>query len=459
MKLKHRFFAVVAGILATTSCDNNKIRLVEIDELIKNLDNPNYVIVDTRSDSLYNGFKDKNAMRGGHIKGAIQFTCSWLYNIERDKFESFAEGKGMTKDKTLVFYGNNPDDVDCVTSEFSAGGYKVGEFKDFVRYANGDYPLENFPNFRYSVSLEWVDAVIKGEKPETYDNHEAMIFEVSWGPLEGAKSYAEHIVGAYHFDTDWVENAPVWNLSDPKVIEQNLLKNGITKDKTIILYSDNQLAAYRVFWVLKWAGVEDVRVMNGNFATWQDAGLPTESSVNIPTAEIDFGTTVPTNPQIDISMPDDVMHARKGGLKLISNRAWDEYTGKISGYDYIPGLGEPEGAVWGFAGTDSSNIADYYDPDGTLRNPNEIFALWREQGILPEDSLAFYCGTGWRATVPWFITQLAGWNHTYVYDGGWNAWQMNSTLPIQRGAPHNMPKPDSKNDYGDVAKRGNSCKS
>ena len=66
------------------------------------------------------------------------------------------------------------------------------------------------------------------------------------------------------------------------MIEQNLLKNGITADKTIILYSDNQLAAYRVFWALKWAGVKDVRVLNGNLSTWMDANLPTETTVNTP---------------------------------------------------------------------------------------------------------------------------------------------------------------------------------
>ncbi len=43
----------------------------------------------------------------------------------------------------------------------------------------------------------------------------------------------------------------------------------------------------------------------------------------------------------------------------------------------------------GIAGTDSSNMADYYDPDGTLRNPNEIFALWKTQGIEKGDKLAF----------------------------------------------------------------------
>lgn len=446
--------------LALTDCDDRSVKKIDTETLLKNINNPDYVLIDTRQDSLYNGFKDKNASRGGHIKGAIQFTTEWLDGIAEDKFESFAAGKGITKEKTLVFYDSNPDNLERVSAEFAAKGYKVRVFNDYLNYVNAtDYPLEQFPNFQYSVSPQWVDAVMKGEKPESYNNDKFMIFEVSWGPLEQAKAYTQHIVGAYHFNTDWIENDPIWNLSDPKIIEANLLKNGITKDKTIILYSDNQLAAYRLFWALKWAGVEDVRVLNGNLSTWMDANLPTETQVNIPQPETAFGVTIPAHPEINISMPQDAIQAQQTGTKLISNRSWDEYQGKISGYDYIPGKGEPQGAIWGFAGTDSSNMADYYDPDNTLRNPNEIFALWETQGIKKGDKLAFYCGTGWRAGMPWFMTQLAGWNNTYIYDGGWNAWQMDSKFPVQKGAPHNMSKPDAKNDFGKVMKKGASCKS
>ena len=359
----------------------------------------------------------------------------------------------------MVFYDSNLDNLACISADFAAKGYKTRVFNDFISYANADYPLERFQNFQYSVSPEWINSVLKGEKPETYDNDKFAIFEVSWGPLEKSQGYVQHIVGAYHFDTDWIENGPIWNLSSPEVIEQNLLKNGITADKTIILYSDNQLAAYRVFWALKWAGVKDVRVLNGNLSTWMDANLPTETTVNTPIPETHFGATIPANSAIDIETPKEIMLAQQNGLKLISNRAWDEYTGKVSGYDYIPGKGEPRGAIWGFAGTDSSNMADFYDPDGTLRNPNEIFALWKTQGIEKGNKLAFYCGTGWRAGVPWFMTQLAGWKDTLIYDGGWNQWQMDSVYPVQKGAPNNMTKPDSKNDFGKVMKKGNSCKS
>lgn len=458
MKFKPILLAVAVS-LGLSACNETTVKVIETEDLIKNLDNPDFVIIDTRQDSLYNGFKDKNATRGGHIKGAVQFSCDWMGYIQPEKFEIFAAGKGMTKEKHLVFYDTDSDNLDCVTAEFATRGYKVSRFNDFISYANTGNPLESFEHFQYSVSPQWVNAALNGEKPETLDNDKVMLFEVSWGSLENAKAYTQHIVGAYHFNTDWVENGPLWNLSSPSVIEQNLLANGITKDKTIILYSDNQLAAYRVFWALKWAGVEDVRVLNGNLATWMDAGFPTETQVNIPQPEKQFGTQIPANSQIDIATPQEVIEAQKKGLKLISNRAWDEYSGKISGYDYIPGKGEPQGAIWGFAGTDSSNLADYYDPDGTLRNPKEIFALWQTQGIEPGDRLAFYCGTGWRASVSWFITQLAGWKNTVVYDGGWNVWQMDSQYPIQKGVPKSMNKPNSYNDFGRTLKKGYSCKS
>ncbi|MDH3001089.1 thiosulfate sulfurtransferase [Chelonobacter oris] len=447
-------------LLALAACDGKTVTDIETAELLQRLDNSDFVIIDSRHDSFYNGFKSPNAIRGGHIPGAIQFSTTWLENISDDKFEQFAADKGITKDKTLVFYDDNPDDLERISAEFAAKGYNVRVFKEFINYANVDSnPLVSFPNYTWSVSPQWLNAVINGEKAESYDNDRFMVFEVSWGPLETANAYVQHIVGAYHFDTDWVENAPVWNLSDPRVIEQNLIKNGISKDKTIILYSDNQLAAQRVFWALKWAGVEDVRYLNGGLYMWKDLDYRTETKVNVPQPVEAFGTTIPQHPQYNIAMPRQALKAmEEENLKLVSIRSWDEYTGKVSGYDYIPGKGEPQGAIWGFAGTDSSNVADYYDPDGTLRNPYEIFNLWQAQGIRRGDRLAFYCGTGWRAGVPWFITQMTGWTNTAVYDGGWNVWQMDSEFPVQKGAPNNMRKPDPKNDFGKLHKAGASCK-
>ncbi len=457
MKIRSILISIIF-LITVLACNNkNTVGEIKIDEVVKNLDNPKYVFVDNRDDSFYNGFKEKDAKRGGHIKGAVQFNCAIFDYIEEDKFESYVGAKGITKDKTVVFYGTERETLNCISGEFAARGYKTKIFDGFKEYANNEsYPMESFPNFHLSVSPEWINEVIQGKKPETYNNDKFMIFEVSWGPLDKAEKYKkEHITGSYHFDTDWVENGPLWNFSEPSVVEKNLLAAGITSDKTIILYSDDHSAAYRVFLALKWMGVKDVRVMNGNLSTWIDKGLTTENKINEPSAETVFGVATPVHPEYIVAMPEEAIKMQKEGLKLISNRSWEEYIGEVSGYDYIPGKGEPLGAIWGFSGVDASNMSDYLDPDGTLRNPKEIFELWKGQNMLKGDKLAFYCGTGWRASIPWFMTQMDGWSNTYVYDGGWNAWQMDAKNPIQTGAPNNMTKPDSRNNYGKIEKKSN----
>lgn len=444
--MKLTALSVLTGLMLT-GCDNKQtVMEVSIDELLKMENNPEIVLVDTRGDSYYNGFKSPNAERGGHIPNAVQFTTDWLDAIQPEYFESFAADKGITKDKTIVLYDDNLDNLERVSAEFSAKGYQVRVFKDFVDYTKrANAPLEAFPNYKLLVSAQWLKAALDGKKPETDSGNAIMVFHVSWGPTDQAQGYKQHIPSAYHFNTDWIENGPLWNLSDADVIKANLLKNGITKDKEIVLYSENPLAAFRVFWALKWAGVEDVRILNGGMNAWINNEYPIDFTVNEPEPVTDFGRPIPANPQIDIAGAQQAYQAQQhDGLKLVSIRAWDEHLGKISGYDYIEGKGEPAGAIWGYAGTDSSNVADYYDPDGSLRNPNEIFALWKTQGIQRGDKLAFYCGTGWRAGVPWFITRLAGWDNTVIYDGGWNAWQMDKTLPTLNISP-NAKKPDAHN--------------
>lgn len=455
MKVKSLVFGL---ILVLMGCgERSVVQKLDTQSFLGSLNQPNTLIIDVRDDSFYNGFKERGAKRGGHIKGAIQFSASWLDYMDISNLERFAKQKGIDKEKTLVFYGDSSD-VERVGAEFASRGYKVKTFENFTEIANSDFPLESFPNYFYSVSPSWLTELINGGNPESYKGGEYMVFEVSWGELKDAKDYATHIKGAYHFNTDWIENAPVWNLSSPEVIEENLLKNGITHDKTIILYSSNQLAAYRVFLALKYAGVEDVRVLNGNLDTWIDSNAEVERKVNLPKAEKEFGAKIAKEVDFIIPMPKELIAQQKKGLKLVSNRAWEEYIGEISGYSYIPRVGEVVGAIYGFAGSDSSNMADYYDPDGTLRNLLEIFELWREQGIVPSDEVAFYCGTGWRAGVSWFMTQMAGWSKAKVYDGGWNAWQMDESLPVQIGAPKGMSKPDAKNDFGKVWRKGLSCK-
>ncbi len=58
-----------------------------------------------------------------------------------------------------------------------------------------------------------------------------------------------------------------------------------------------------------------------------------------------------------------------------------------------------------------------------------------ESGASLDNELSFYCGTGWRATIPFLICYENGMTNMTVYDGGWYQWQMDDSLPVQVGIP------------------------
>ena len=97
------------------------------------------------------------------------------------------------------------------------------------------------------------------------------------------------------------------------------------------------------------------------------------------------------------------------GAALVSVRTWNEHIGKVSGYNYIRARRAHRGRRVGNCGTDAYHMQHYRNLDNTMRPYPEIAANWDEVGITPDKWLAFYCGTGWRASETWFYAYLMGW--------------------------------------------------
>lgn len=436
---------------SSTKTEVKEVKTINLADFKNALSDSNYKFVDTRSDEAFNGFTNGEVKQGGHLKNAIQYSATFVGNVAEAKLAKYVSDKGLDKNKKIVLYDTNKENLNKVATEFSKLGYEVFKFEDYKTFADDEDNKANivsYKNYENLVSAEWVQHLTQGHKPEGYTNDNYKIFEVSWGEVDKAKSYNEgHIKGSYHFNTDLIEEGPVWNLQTAENIKNNLLKQGVTSKTTVVLYSDDASAAFRVYYAMKWAGVEDVRILNGGLQVWKNANGEVETTVNTPKEESEFGVTVPANPQYTIARAKEMAEkAKSENIKLVSIRSWEEYKGETSGYDYIEKAGEPQGAIFGFSGTNASNMDDYYDPDGTLRNPQEIYNLWLSQGIKEGDAIALYCGTGWRNSIPWFMTQLTDRQNTYFYDGGWNDWQMEKDLPIDVNKDKGE-KPDAKNDY------------
>lgn len=445
--------ALLTGAMALTACSKNnvgeekkenkkveKAQTISIEDLSKNLDNRDYQVVDLRQDDAYLGYKVGGISRGGHIKNAKQFTYTWLDKLKEadTTLEKLLKDKEIDPNKNIVLYSNKNDESNDLANQMKELNYNnVFVFNDLAKWAEDkEKPMESAPNYNMIVSPEWVNDLVNGKKPETYVNDKYVILEASWGPESDAYK-AGHIPGSIHFNTDNVESEDnQWNLGPVDNMKKKFEENGISYDKTVVVYSDDVAAAGRVYLALKWAGVEDVRILNGGMTAWKDAGYEAEKKDNKPTAVKDFGVKIPNHPEYQIPLPKDILEKQKDpNFRLVSIRSWDEFIGKTSGYSYIKGAGEPKGAVWGHAGEDNTSMSDYLDVDNTFRSFPEIENMWAEWDIKKGNEISFYCGTGWRAAVPWILTETQGWKDVTVFDGGWYTWEKDKSLPVQVGDP------------------------
>jgi len=222
--------------------------------------------------------------------------------------------------------------------------------------------MSRLTNYERLVHPEWVHGLINGQHAEVSSGQGFAIFHVNSGaPGDYEKG---HIPGALYLNTDALESAPSWNRLSDEDLEAALLARGITHDKTIVLYgsssnlnageaqagrSAGQIAAARAAVILMYAGVEDLRLMDGGFDAWVSAGYEVETKEHQPTPAEAFGVPVPGHPDyiIDIEEVKALLDDPRG--VLVSVRSWAEFTGEASGYDYIGSKGRIAGAVWGSA--------------------------------------------------------------------------------------------------------------
>ncbi len=443
-------FLLFSSLFLLSACsDNNKesnsektkttaaVQTIKTNELKANLGKKDWVIVDTRSNDAFNGWALDGVKRGGHIKGAVDFSANWLNaadNKKDEKLKKLLKSKGISSNKKVVLYDANGKDAKNVAEYLkSLGFHSIYQYdvKDWA--ANKDLPLDSYPNYKMLVPPSVVNDMIQNKN----NGKPYKIFEASWG--DESKDYkAGHITGAVHINTDEVEEGPVWNRLKDNELEKFALKNGITKDTTVVLYGSDSMPAFRVAVILKYMGVNDVRVLNGGFNAWKNAGYPIETKANSKQAVASFGTKVPANPNYIIDMPEakKILADNKKNSYLVDIRSWAEFIGKTSGYNYIKPKGRPAGSVWGHAGSDSSHLEDFRNIDNTMRNGSEILAMWKKDGINPDKKLAFYCGTGWRAAEVLFYADVLGLKNISLYDGGWNEWSMNPSNPVETGVPN-----------------------
>lgn len=418
-----------------------------------------YQIIDIREQYQYIGWS-KGMVMGGHITNAIDFPMSWVTNKSyQDKISTELVRRGIDVHKKTVIYAD-----DTVTDE-DAKKYQALGFKElsvlkggFKAYVTADYPVEKLQGYARYVHPHWVQDLMDGKQPEAYSNTKFIIIEMGFDK----RAYLEgHIKGAVYMDASsfnenpgirvlaeydaipMAEQLTFWDFPSDKAIKANLEKFGITHDTTVILYAkdDATTAANRAVLVMDYAGVKDIRLLNGGKTLWTLEGRPLDTADVAIMPIADFGVSVPQKPDIYINHDKERQLIDDPNAVIASIRSWPEYLGKISGYTYIGVAGDIKGSRFGYAGSNPYAMEDFRNLDNTLFNYKIINERWERWGITADKYVSFHCGTGWRAAETYYIAEALGWKGIGVYVGGWYQWSKLPNSPIMaKGLPKDAPE-------------------
>ena len=407
---------------------------------------PDHVIIDVRPAAAYNGWRLQNEPRGGHIPGARSLPHKWSKYID---WIEIVRSKGILPERQIVLYGYNLEETEEVAAMFRTAGYNtLYTYNGFLQEWAPDFdlPLLQLKKYRQLIYPQWIHTLISGNDPPEYDGSDYVICHVHY--RNRADYEKGHIPGAISLDTLTLESPDTWNRRSPEELEEALTALGITPDTTVILYgrfafprnddpfpgsSAGHLGAMRAAFIMMYAGVKDVRILNGGLRAWEDEGYATTKLEFHPRPATSFGAVIPGKPELAVDLPEarEILASTDG--ELVCVRSLPEYRGEVSGYNYIDKKGRIPGAVFGNCGSDAYHMENYRNLDHTTREFHEIEKIWQDEAITPDKHIAFYCGTGWRGSEAFFNAWLMGWPRVSVFDGGWFEWSNDPANPIETG--------------------------
>ncbi|MCK9422051.1 MAG: rhodanese-like domain-containing protein [Bacteroidales bacterium] len=238
-------------------------------------------IIDVRPVDAYNGWQLQNEPRGGHIKHSRSLPVKWTKYID---WIEIVRHKHIFPEHQIIVYGYNETDSVKAAERFLRSGYDhVSVYNRFAKEWSEypELPVGKLERFEKLVPAQWVNLLISGGRPPHYINGKYVVVHAHYRNREAYLS--GHIPGAIDMDTMAIEAPETWNRRSPQELKEALEAHGITADTTVVMYGKymspdikdpfpgsaaGDIGAVRCAFVMMYAGVKDVRVLNGGFQSW-----------------------------------------------------------------------------------------------------------------------------------------------------------------------------------------------
>lgn len=265
----------------------------------------------------------------------------------------------------------------------------------------------------------------------------AVLLDVQWNLTvtpdtpAGDELYARgHLPRAVHLDVDTDLSDPVrpggaggrHPLPDPGRLQARLRACGVDDDSTVVVHDQGTgFGAARAWWVLRWAGLRDVRVLDGGLRAWTAEGgvLTTDSPTPVPGHVTLHPGALPT---VDA---DGAAAAARDGV-LLDVRAPERFRGELEPLD--PVAGHVPGAV-------NAPTTALVGADGRYLPSDALRRLFAAVGVHPGDGpdrVVAQCGSGVTAAHTVLALRHVGVDAA-LYPGSWSDWVSDPTRPVATG--------------------------
>jgi thiosulfate/3-mercaptopyruvate sulfurtransferase len=248
-------------------------------------------------------------------------------------------------------------------------------------------------------------------------------------PEAGREAWrAGHIPGSIHVDLERDLSAPVTASTGrhplPAIadFEATLSRLGVGEKTWVACYdAGNSAYAARLWWMLRWAGHDQVVVLDGGFAAWNAEGRPVSTEV------------ITRTPARFVARPRPQMLCDAGGVA--DSLARGEVLVDVRGAVRFAGSVEPLDAVAGHVpGAVNLPFLENLGADGRFRSAQELAGHWRERaGVVRGADAICMCGSGVTACQGLLALEAAGVRGARLYAGSWSEWIRDPSRPIARG--------------------------
>jgi len=260
------------------------------------------------------------------------------------------------------------------------------------------------------------------------DAPDVRIIDASWR-MDGSRPGDDEprIPGAVRFDLDAVADhaSPLPHmLPSPEAFAATAGAMGVAADDRTVVYDERGLfSAARVWWTFRTMGARRVQVLDGGLPKWMAEGRAVETGPGAPASPVTFRTDFDPDRVADLSQVRRAMD--DAAVRIIDARPATRFLGEAE--EPRPGLrsGHMPGAA-------NVPFADILNPDGTIRPPEELAAIFERAGLTPDHAVITTCGSGVTAAILSLALAVLG-RDSVVYDGSWAEWGARRDAPVRRG--------------------------